>query len=273
MSPSSGDPGQLSGHTPRRILSPRRRITLPVSTYPAEPWRLVEKRFSPRYLAQTESLFATSNGYLGIRGTFEEGNPVVQAGTFLNGFYETWPIVHGEEAFGFAKTGQTMLNVTESRIIKLYVDDEPFVMYKANLLEYERALDMREGTLDRRVLWETPSGKKVSIVSRRMVSFEHRHLAVISYEVTVHDADAPVILVSQVGAGESGREASEDEDDPRLRPRSEHPCGHSVRGLNVGAVCELVDLPLVEVLIFLDPQCVNHFGRYRGKPSPVQLDH
>jgi alpha,alpha-trehalose phosphorylase len=191
----------------------------PEHIYPNDEWRLVEKRYAPEFVAQNETIFALSNGYLGMRGAFEEGLPVFQGGTFINGFYETWPIVYGEDAFGFAKTGQTMLNVTDGRIIKLYVDDEPFVLYKANILEYERALDMREGTLNRRVLWETPSGKKVSIVSRRMVSFEHRHVAVISYEVTVHDVSAPVVLVSQVRTGVNGRggdEGDEDLDDPRL---------------------------------------------------------
>jgi alpha,alpha-trehalose phosphorylase len=148
-----------------------------------------------------------------MRGAFEEGLPVFQSGTFVNGFYETWPIVYGEEAFGFAKTGQTMLNVTDSRIIKLYVDDEPFVIYKANIIEYERALNMKEGTLDRQLVWETPSGKKVAIRSRRMISFEHRHIAAIEYEVTLLDAKAPVVIASQVNSNSSNQA---NEDDPRL---------------------------------------------------------
>ncbi|MDB4285570.1 glycoside hydrolase family 65 protein, partial [bacterium] len=182
----------------------------PKHVYPKDEWRLVEKRYAPEFLGQNETIFSLGNGYLGIRGAFEEGLPVFQSGTFINGFYESWPITYGEEAFGFAKTGQTMLNVTDARIIKLYVDDEPFVMYKADLLEYERALNMREGTLDRTVLWETPSGKKVSIKSRRMVSFEHRHLAAILYEVTVLDARAPVVLVSRVDSNQTNQASSGD---------------------------------------------------------------
>ncbi len=182
----------------------------PKHVYPKDEWRLVEKRYAPEFLGQNETMFSLGNGYLGIRGAFEEGLPVFQSGTFINGFYESWPITYGEEAFGFAKTGQTMLNVTDSRIIKLYVDDEPFVMYKADLLEYERALNMKEGTLDRTVLWETPSGKKVSIKSRRMVSFEHRHLAAILYEVTVLDARAPVVLVSMVDSNQANQASSGD---------------------------------------------------------------
>lgn len=157
----------------------------PEYTFPIDDWKLIHARFEPHLLAQTETIFALGNGYLGMRGTFEEGTPVFQKGTFVNAFYESWPIVYGEEAYGFAKTGQTIVNVTDSQVIKLYVDDEPFYLPTASLLQYERRLDMQAGTLDREVLWETPSGKHVSIHSRRLVSFPERHLAAISYEVTV----------------------------------------------------------------------------------------
>ena len=105
----------------------REREQPPDYVYPAHEWKIVEKRFYPRYLAQSETFFSTGNGYLGMRGNFDEGDPVVQSGTFINGFHETWPIVYGEEAHGFAKTGQTMLNVTNSKIIKLYVKQEEVI--------------------------------------------------------------------------------------------------------------------------------------------------
>ena len=133
-----------------------------------------------------------------MRGCFEEGAPIEQDGTFVNAFYESWTIVYGEEAYGFAKTGQTIVNVPNSKIIKLYIDDEPFSVRYANLLNYTRTLDMKAGTLDREVLWETPAGKQVLIKSRRLVSFRHRHLAAISYQVTVLNAEAPVVISSEV---------------------------------------------------------------------------
>jgi alpha,alpha-trehalose phosphorylase len=181
--------------------------------YPPEPWRWVEKQFYPKLLVQMETLFSTANGYLGMRGVFEEGTPVGQNGTFINGFYESWPIVYAEEAYGFARTGQTIVNATDSKIIRLYVDDEPFYLPSANLLKFERALDMQNGTLDREVLWQTPSGKQVSIRSRRLVSFEHRHLAAISYEVTVLNAKAPIVISSEMHYDASARAS---EGDPRL---------------------------------------------------------
>lgn len=172
--------------------------SLPHYVYPIDEWKIIENRYYPQFIAETETLFALSNGYLGMRGCFEEDAPVEQDGTFVNAFYESWPIVYGEEAYGFARTGQTIVNVANSKIIKLYVDDEPLSLRYANLLNYTRTLDMRAGTLDREVLWETPAGKRVLIKSRRLVSFSHRHLAAIEYRVTMLNAPAPVVISSEV---------------------------------------------------------------------------
>jgi len=189
------------------------RLKPPDYVYPAHEWKIIEKRFYPRFLAQSETIFSTGNGYIGMRGNFEEGAPVSQNGTFVNGFHETWPICYAEEAFGFARTGQTIVNVPDGRIIKLYVDDEPLFLPTANLLAFERILDMQNGTLDRELVWEMPSGKQISVKSRRLVSFKHRHLAAINYQVTVLNATAPVIISSHLKAID---ENSEHEKDPRL---------------------------------------------------------
>jgi alpha,alpha-trehalose phosphorylase len=185
----------------------------PEFLYPIEEWRLVENAFVPQFLPQTETVFAVANGYLGMRGAFEEGEPAYRHGTFVNGFHETWPIPYGERAFGFATTGQTMVNAPDGKIIRLYVDDEPFDLGSARILRFERALDMRVGTLDRQVLWETPAGRQLLIESRRLVSFHERHVAAIWYQVTVLNARAALVLVSEFvnhpAVGESG-------EDPRL---------------------------------------------------------
>ncbi len=191
----------------------KKPVNPPRHVYPIEPWRIVEKQFYPRFLSQSETIFSTANGYLGMRGCFEEGTPVSENGTFINGFYESWKITYPEIAYGFSKTGQTMVNVTDSKIIKLYVDDEPFSLPDANLAGYERVLDMQAGTLDREIVWEMPSGKRVAIKSRRLVSFEHRHLAAISYEVTVLNDDAPVTISSEM-RNDPPQQFSEE--DPRL---------------------------------------------------------
>ena len=190
------------------------RLRPPSHNYPADEWNVIEKAFRPEFLAQLETMLALGNGYLGMRGCPEEGGPNAENGTFINGFYETRPIVYGEEAYGFAKTGQTICNVTDSKIIKLFLDDEPFWLPNAHLLKYDRRLNMKSGTLDREILWETPAGKRVSITSRRLVSFPNRHVAAISYCVTLLNAQAFVVISSEMRANEPG--APGNAGDPRL---------------------------------------------------------
>jgi alpha,alpha-trehalose phosphorylase len=189
------------------------RLRPPSHDYPADEWNIIEKGFHPEFLAQLETMLAVGNGYLGIRGCPEEGGPNAENGTFINGFYESRPIIYGEEAYGFPKTGQTILNITNSKIIKLFVDDEPLWLPNANFLSYDRRLNMQSGTLDREILWETPAGKQVLITSRRLVSLVHRHVAAISYRVTLLNAEAPIVISSEMVANEPI--ARTNGDDPR----------------------------------------------------------
>ncbi|NII50935.1 glycoside hydrolase family 65 protein [Frigoribacterium endophyticum] len=166
--------------------------------FPVDEWALVEDEYVQGDEGVTETIFAVGNGYLGLRGNPDEGRGGHSFGTYVNGFHETWPIRHAEEAFGFARVGQTIVNVPDAKVIRLYVDDEPFVLFEADILDHTRRLDFRDGVLTRDVEWRTPSGKRVLVTSRRLVSFEDRHLAIIEYEVTVLDADASLLISSQI---------------------------------------------------------------------------
>src|SRR5690242_10170385 len=189
------------------------RVRPPFHDYPADEWNVIEKAFHPEFLAQSETMLALGNGYLGMRGCPEEGGPNIENATLINGFYETRPIAYPEDAYGLAKTGQTIFGVTDSKIIKLFVDDEPFWLPNANLLSYDRRLNMKAGTLDREILWETPAGKQILITSRRLVSFANRHVAAISYRVTLLNAAASLVISSEMAAHEPG--AHTDPNDPR----------------------------------------------------------
>jgi alpha,alpha-trehalose phosphorylase len=201
-------------------LLKRPLFPLPDHLYPPDPWRLVEARFSEPYCGRAETIFAVANGFIGIRGTFEEGRPAVAPGTFVAGFHETWRILHAEEAFGLARTGQTIVTVPDAMVVQLYVDDEPLFLPTARLTEYERVLDMRAGVLTRELTWATGGGKQVVVRSTRLVSLEHRHLAAMQYEVVLPQHSAPVVLSSEVvnrlDADSRGLPPRERSGDPRL---------------------------------------------------------
>jgi alpha,alpha-trehalose phosphorylase len=189
------------GDEPMQVRDPLDRIRFPV-----HDWKLTETHYNSADLGVTETLFATGNGYLGMRGNVEEGRETHTHGTFINGFHETWPIRHAEEAFGFARVGQTIVNVPDNKTMKLYVDDEPLLLSVADLDHYDRTLDFRDGVLRRELVWRTPGGKRVLVTSSRMVSFTQRHLAIMTIEVTMLDDEAPVVISSQTLNRQDGRD-------------------------------------------------------------------
>lgn len=164
--------------------------------FPVDPWRLIDTHYSEEGVGET--LFSVGNGYLGLRGNHIEGRGAQEHGTFINGLHETWPIRHAEQAYGFAEVGQTIVNAPDAKVMRVYVDDEPISLDDADVREYRRTLDLRTGVLERHVVWETPSGKRVRMRDERIVSFEERHLAVLRLEVVVENADAPVTISCQL---------------------------------------------------------------------------
>ncbi|HET8660873.1 MAG TPA: glycosyl hydrolase family 65 protein [Micromonosporaceae bacterium] len=198
----------------------REYVLPPEHLSPPDEWRIIETRYSEDYMDRAETVFSLGNGFLGVRGTFEEGRPARSPGTYVNGFHETWPIVHAEEAPALARVGQTLIIVPDSTIFKLYVDDEPLFLPTARVHDYRRVLDMQAGILSREFVWAQASGKHIRIRSSRLVSFEHRHLVAMTYEVTLLDHAAPVAISSQVVNRQDSRpvdEATEQRpNDPRL---------------------------------------------------------
>jgi alpha,alpha-trehalose phosphorylase len=187
----------FAGRRYRRAVLRREIAVPPEHLFPADEWRVIEARWTPEFAPRAETAFALANGFLGVRGTYEEGRPSTAPGVFVNGFHETWPIAYAEDAYGLARLGQTIVNVPDASVIELHVDDEPFFLPASRTLEYARVLDMRNGILTRDLLWATPSGKHVRVRTTRLVSLEHRHVIAMSYEVTV-DRPAPVVLRSRV---------------------------------------------------------------------------
>jgi alpha,alpha-trehalose phosphorylase len=187
-----------------------------------EPWHLRSARLDPSDLATTESLFALSNGHIGLRGSLEEGEPHVHSGTFISGFYEERPLAHAETGYGFPESGQTVVDVTDGKLIRLHVGDSPFDVRYGRVLSHERALDLRAGLLERRTEWIAPNGCGVRVTSRRLVSFTERVLAAISYEVEPLDGGFFAAIQSDLLANEGTAEASSDPRDPAPLSRPLH---------------------------------------------------
>src|SRR3979490_2350849 len=136
--------------------------------FPVEPWQIRETKLNLKLLAQSESIFALSNGHIGIRGNLDEGEPHGLPGTYLNSFYEIRPLPYAEAGYGYPEAGQTLVDLTNCQLLRRLLADEPFDVRYGELLEHERVLDLRAGTLRGNVQWRSPAGKQVKVVSTRL---------------------------------------------------------------------------------------------------------
>jgi alpha,alpha-trehalose phosphorylase len=199
----------------------------------SDPWRIVESELDIDRLAYSETLFALSNGHIGIRGNLDEGEPHAVPGTYLNGFFETVPLPYAEEGYGYPEDGQSLIDVTNGKIMRLLVNDEPFDVRYGTVTRHERVLDLRRGVVDRTVRWTSPAGQTVEIKASRLVSFVHRAIVAIRYEVRALEAPARVVVQSTLVANEPVPAQSTD---PRAAAALDQPLiseFHTANGLEV----------------------------------------
>ena len=171
-------------------------------SYDVAPWEVRERTLDLDVLAQSESVFALSNGHIGLRGNLDEGEPFGLPGTYLNGFYETMPLPYAEAGYGYPESGQSVVNATNGKIIRLLVADEPFDLRYGRLGRHERTLDLRAGTLTRQVEWTSPTEDAVKLHTTRLVSLAQRAIAAIEYIVEPVDKPLRVVLQSELVANE-----------------------------------------------------------------------
>ncbi len=183
-----------------------------------EGLKLTMHQLNREALAGEEAIFHCANGYLGVRGCFEEGYPpelLSVRGAYINGFYDDADIPYGEKLYGFPTTRQTIINLPDAQTITLTIDGERFDPFSDGLLEYERALDMRRGVTERRMLWRSPGGYMFRVTARRMASFCLQELFLMEYDVESVDYTGPIQIHSSLNGNV---ENYSDPNDPRVAP-------------------------------------------------------
>ncbi|WP_439947098.1 glycoside hydrolase family 65 protein [Streptomyces sp. BBFR109] len=203
-------------------------------SYAVEPWSVRETELSLDVLAQSESVFALSNGHVGWRGNLDEGEPHGLPGSYLNGVYETHPLPYAEAGYGYPESGQTVINITNGKVLRLLIDDEPFDLRYGRLVSHERVLDLRRGVMTRTCEWCSPAGTRIRVRATRMISLTQRSIGAIAYEVEPVDCQARVVIQSELVANEQLPDA---DGDPRaalalqapLEPEEDFAAGNRLR--------------------------------------------
>ncbi|GAA0679224.1 glycosyl hydrolase family 65 protein [Kitasatospora atroaurantiaca] len=200
------------------------------NAFTIDPWGVGEHGLDLAAQARAESVFALSNGHIGLRANLDEGEPHGLPGTYLNGVFELRPLPYAEGGYGYPESGQSVINVTNGKIIRLLVDDEPFDLRYGELRNHQRSLDFRDGLLRREAEWTSPAGRTVKVSSMRLVSLTQRAVAAIDYRVTAVDGPVRIVLQSELVANE---QLPGGETDPRAASVLEAPLlseAHAVSG-------------------------------------------
>ncbi|GIJ79421.1 alpha,alpha-trehalose phosphorylase [Micromonospora phaseoli] len=182
------------------------------SAQPDERWRIRRTRDDLDRLGETESIFALSNGWLGWRGTLDEGAPVEMPGSYLNGLHERRALNYPEDGYAFPQLSDTVISAPNATLVRLWVDGEPLDLRTGTLLAHEQVLDLRAGVLERLTEWISPAGRGVRVRSTRLVSLPRRRIAAVDWTVEPLDGPVDVRISADLLANERVPERA---DDPR----------------------------------------------------------
>ena len=178
------------------------------------------KRNTTEYLEDKnfldETLFHNGNGYIGVRGSLCEGVPNgwdTMRGTYINGFYDVVPMSQAENLCNFVTEKEVLINVADTMTICCEIDGVPLDMTQGKIIEHTRILDMDRGITVRKLIWETPDGKRIGLDVQRMTSFEQLSLFLIDYTVSALNFDGNIKLTS---LHKTDVKNYSDPDDPRV---------------------------------------------------------
>ncbi len=170
--------------------------------YPIQVWDITEENFDIKNNYRNETTFALSNGYIGTRGTYEEAYDfdidTGLEGNFVNGFYESEYIRYGEANFGSPLLSQSLLNLPNLKETHVILDGEEFSMMTGKVSEYARILHMKDGILERRLVWTSPQGKETKIEIKRLVSFAKKNIMITRYQVTPLNYSGSIEFISKL---------------------------------------------------------------------------
>jgi beta-phosphoglucomutase len=150
-------------------------------------WTLTESQFDVKQLHSRETVFTIGNGYLGTRGSFEEGYPHALPATLIHGVYDDVPVVYTELA-----------NCPDWLSLAVIVNGERFRLDRGEIIHYERQLDLRSGILSRSVRWRSPIGQTLDLRFERFASLADEHVLCLRCQLTPVDFAGTIELQSSI---------------------------------------------------------------------------
>lgn len=149
-------------------------------------WQYQNNALDMKQLLVDESLFTLANGYLGVRGCFEEGYDTEAStirGTYINGVYDTLPVTHPEKLYGFPDFQDKQPNLVDLQSIYIELDGERVSLFSGAHENYKRILHLDKGYTERTFSYTTKQGKRAEISIKRLVSLRIKELFAQEVEI------------------------------------------------------------------------------------------
>ncbi len=150
-------------------------------------WILIETQFDPEHLNAKETVFTIGNGYVGTRGSFEEGYSRGSPATFIHGVYDDVPVVYSE-----------LVNCPDWLPLVVIVNGDRFRMDQGEILNYDRQLDLRQGIVTRSICWRSPSGHIIDLYFERFASLADQHVLVQRFQLKPLNFDGVIEIQASI---------------------------------------------------------------------------
>jgi len=164
----------------------------------SDSWELLYEGFRLDKVAEVASVFSQGNGFVGMRGGFDEpvsDNPWDgRDAVFLNGSYEYEEIKYAWRRYGLPERAQVMLRIPDWHYVLLKIGGQRVRMTEGRVIASSRRFNLRDGVLTRSLDWEAPDGAMIRLQSSRFVSMTRPACAALQYSVTPLTADVDVSL-------------------------------------------------------------------------------
>jgi maltose phosphorylase len=141
--------------------------------FKVDPWKIIEEGFDPARSMVAESVFSLANEYMGVRGYFEEGCSCDSLlGSYFNGVYEFSIDVNKTAYKGIIDHTHFMVNSVDWLYTRIFIDGEQLNLGEVSFKNFNRVLDLKEGTLTREFIWDTKGGKSLKVSFIRFLNMD-----------------------------------------------------------------------------------------------------
>lgn len=193
-------------------------------TFEIDPWKIVTHKLDKQNKRLQESMTSIGNGYMGMRGMFEEDYSAdTHSGIYIGGVWYPDKTVVGWWKNGYPKYFGKVINAVNFDKVNVWLNDKKVDLATTAIEDFELSLDMKNGILTRKFTVSEPDAK-VRFTIQRFVSVTEKELFDVNYQIqNLGDQPVSVKLVSEINADVFNEDSNYDEKFWNVKTKAQTP--------------------------------------------------